>query len=273
MPTGAPYVEDLDVSRACIPKLAEPNKNNSVVWTTKIHASPDTSDSLVGQMSFWAQVLYVITPGKDKTAQTHPDGNRNCDMVIEPIHRKFIEKCQALDDVALKHMLANKDHYYEGEELTDKQVMKRHRKLIVPTKEGDMMVLRTKMRPTVRKDKKGKLVANPRATRMTRVDENDEDAEEYSSIDEVHPSTSSRDYVQNVLDFIGFYRSDAYFGINVLIPQGWHKTKEYASYSRNKRKSADVSGGAAQPTQARAKDQENAPDQTQDVEDDYGDYE
>lgn len=233
MADGAPFIEDLDLSGVHIPEVAKPNVNNSVTWTTKVHLNKDTSNSPIGQMSFWGQVLYVITPGKDKTAQTHPDGNRNCDIIIEPMHRGFISQCELMDQKALEHAIKYKDVYWEGQELTDKQVAKRHRKLIVPTKDGDKLVFRTKLRPPVRKNKKGELVKNPRATVMVRV-VNDEDADEPTSIDEVHPTTATRDYVQNVCDFISFYRSDAYFGINVMVPQGWHKTIEYASFKRNR---------------------------------------
>ena len=66
---GAPFFEDLDLGDACIPEIAKPNANNSVTWTTKVHLRPDSSESPLGQMSFWAKVLYVITPGKDKTAE------------------------------------------------------------------------------------------------------------------------------------------------------------------------------------------------------------
>ena len=279
MSGGAPFIEDLDLSRVCIPDQAKPNQNNSVTWTTKVCLSSDSSDSPIGQMSFWGRVLYVITPGKDKTALTHPDGNRNCDIVIEPVHRDFIAQCKRIDDVVLAHAIKYKDIYWEGQELTDKQVAKRHRKLIVPTKDGETLVFRTKLRPAVRKNKKGELVKNPRATVMIRVTD-DQDADEPTSIDEVHPTTGTRDFVQNVCDFIGFYRSDAYFGCNVMVPQGWHKTVEYASFSRNrgrrtKRKTAEAdstsedatSVDSASPKKVRSEEEED------DIEDDFADYE
>lgn len=277
------YVEDLDLSRACIKELAKKNKNNSIMWTTKIYESPESSKSPIGQMSSFMKVIYVITPGKDKTAQTHPDGNRNCDVIVEAADQKFIDQMGVLDDFALKHAIANKDHYWPGEELSDKQVAKKHRKLIVPTKEGDKLVFRSKLRAPVRKDKKGELVKNPRGTVMVRVDENDEEAEEPTPIDEVHASGESRDFVQNILDFVCFYRTDAYFGVNPYVPQGWHKTEEFASYTRNtgqksKRKSGEMSSTAEQPENARARSSDNeegggapAPTHEDDVEDDYGD--
>jgi hypothetical protein len=276
------YIEDLDLSRICIKDLAKQNKNNSVMWTTKIYESPESSKSPIGQMSSFMRVIYVITPGKDKTAQTHPDGNRNCDVIVEAVDQKFIDQMNILNDFALKHAIKNKDYYWEGEELSDKQVMKKHRKLIVPTKEGDKMVFRSKLRAPVRKNRKGELVKNPRGTVMIRVDENDDEAEEPTSIDEVHCKGESRDFVQNILDFVCFYRTDAYFGINVYVPQGWHKTEEFASYTRNKRKSTHVSGGADQPGTTRAREEEEASapapapaptheEDDDDIEDDYGD--
>ena len=286
MSGGAPFIEDLDLSRVCIPDQAKPNQNNSVTWTTKICMSPDSSESPLGQMSF-GEESYVITPGKDKTAQTHPDGNRNCDIIIEPVQRDFIAQCKRID-VVLAHAIKYKDIYWEGQELTDKQVAKRHRKLIVPTKDGETLVFRTKLRPAVRKNKKGELVKNPRATVMIRVTD-DQDAEEPTSIDEVHPTTSTRDYVQNVCDFIGFYRSDAYFGCNVMVPQGWHKTVEYASFSRNrgrrtKRKTTEsdsasedaASTDSGSPKKRRSDDHAETEDDAEvedDIEDDYADYE
>jgi len=278
------YIEDMDLSKVCIKELAKKNKNNSVMWTTKIYESPESSKSPIGQMSSFMRVIYVITPGKDKTAQTHPDNTRNCDVIVEAVDQKFIDQMELLDAFALKHAIENKDYYWEGEELSDKQVAKKHRKLIVPTKEGDKMVFRSKLRPPVRKDKKGKLVKNPRGTVMIRVDENDEEAEEPTPVDNVHSKGENRDFVQNILDFVCFYRTDTYFGINPYVPQGWHKTEEYASYTRNtgqKSKRSTRSSGAEQPENARVckedeahpAQEEKAPEED-DVEDDYvDDYE
>lgn len=278
---GAPFFEDLDLGDACIPEIAKPNANNSVTWTTKVHLKPDSSESPLGQMSFWAKVMYVITPGKDKTALTHPDGNRNCDAIIEPMHRGFIDQCAILDKVALDHAIKYKDVYWEGQELTDKQVAKRHRKLIVQTKDGDKLVFRMKLRPTVRKNKKGELVKNPRATVMTRV-VNDVDADEPTSIDEIHNDSSSQDYVQNVCNFVSFFRSDAYFGINVVVPQGWHKTIQHASFKRNrgrrsKRSRVEEDSSSAQVptkvTRVEKEEQASKDHVDDDIADDFDDYE
>ena len=264
------YIEELNLDNLCIKERATPNQNNNVTWTTKIFESPDSSNSPIGQMSTFMRVIYVITPGKDRTAQTTPTGYRNCDVIVEQVNKKFIEQCDVFDAFALKHAIANKDYYWEGEELTDKQVAKRQRKLIVPTKDGDKLVFKMKLKPNVKNDKKtGKIVKNPRGTVMIRVDENDEEAEEPTSIDEVHSKPETRDYVQNICDFVCFYRSDAYFGINVHVPQGWHKTQEYASYSRNKRKRGTRSSGADMPELKATKEEETTggTDETQKTDD------
>lgn len=270
------FIEDVDLSPSCIKEPATPNANNNVMWTTNIVESPDSKKPPTGQMSSFMRVIYVITPGKEKTAKTHPSGNRNCDVIVENEDVKFIQQCNVLDNMACEHAIKYKDYYWEGEELTDKQVRKRHRKLLVPTKDGDKLIFRCKLRPMVRKNKKGELVPNKRGTVMIRVDENDEEADEPTPIDEVHCNSESIDSVQNILQFVCFYRSDAYFGINPYVPQGWHKTEQHASFQRlkkapSKKRKASSSDGSVSKKQHVDQDTVQAAVQADNIEDEYED--
>ena len=240
---AAQLIEELDLSRVCIPKLAQQNKNNGIVSTTKICISPEDDDCPTGQMSFWAKIKYVITPGKDKTAETHPTGNRNCDMVIKKMHQKFLEQMRILDEVAKKHALDNRHIYWKkdheasikkkGHGLTDDQVLDKHRPLIVEDDEGDLM-FNTKLKPPVRKNKQGEIVKSANGTVMVEVLSNGEDAEVPTSIDEVHCDPQKRDEAQLVCRFVCFYKTATKFGINPHCPQGWHRRVSTANFKRNR---------------------------------------
>ena len=230
MTDGAEFIEDLDLSNVCIPNVAKKSQHNSMIWTAKVQKSPNDSQSPIGQMSFWGKVVFVISPGKDKTKETSPTANANCDVRIEDSQTGFISQMQALDKVAFDHAYRNRDLYWPGQELTEKQVRAKHRKLLV-RKDDFPWTFRTKMHPTVRKDKLGNIVPNARATVMTRVT-GEEDAEEPTDIYAVHDNPDIQDYVQLVCEFPSFYRTDTWFGINPGVPQGWHKTLETARFKR-----------------------------------------
>lgn len=234
-----PFLEDLleKAKRVHIPELAKANTNKNVMWSAKMYVGPGCTEVLTGQMSEFLRIIYDITPGKDKTAKTNPTDFRNCEVIVNKANTKFIELCNILDEIGLAHFIKYKDHYWEGEELTDRQVTKKYRRLIMPTKDGTSDTFRMKLMPMERLDYKTKAkVPNKYGTKMFFIDENDNEAEEPTSIDEIHTKTDTRDFVQNICRFTSIYRSDAWAGISVHVPMGWHKREEVVTYTRKKRR-------------------------------------
>jgi hypothetical protein len=229
----AQFIEDLDLSRVCIPNVAEQNKNNNVISTTKVCMSPDDSDAPTGQMSFFSDIKYIPTPGKDKTIESHPAGNRNFDLVIKGIHKSFLDQIEVLNKVALEHAKKHRKVYWPKDKgMTDRDVEKKHRKLIVVGDDG-ARVFRVKCRPSVRKNKNKELVPSSGGTVMIEVVDG-EDAEEPTDIDQVHNDDQQRDQAQCVCRFVCFYVTSTWFGINPICPQGWHRRMKVAAFSRNK---------------------------------------